>query len=263
MSSVRIIHKLVKNEERYIRDLDILLSVFLNPLYEAFMSSACKGLLDRIVELDNSHRRLLSALYARRGEDNSNQSIGDILLEASCELKSVYSAYFGFLPSAEKKMTHEMEENPDFRLFIEVLSSHLVSRNSSEYSPSYPEMRPHDLETTGKAPSSLFPPVPPQTNGPPQDVLFLFGSTTILTSKSRRHGPPLEESPNLSEHHPGYCDGLLLSSWRVSSEGQVPLGLGCTRFPRCQRGDWEKGEGSTVVSPFFVSLGLRGLIRKD
>ena len=131
---------MIKNEERYIRDLDILSSAFLNPLYEAFMWSAFKSLLDHIVELGNSHRRLLSALYARRREDNSKQSIGDILLEASCEFRSVYAAYFGFLPSAEKKVTHEMEENPDFRLFIEVLPSHLVSRNSSEYSPSSLEM---------------------------------------------------------------------------------------------------------------------------
>ena len=126
---------MIKNEKRYIRDLDILLSVFLNPLYEAFMSSAFKSLLDRIVELDNSHRRLLFALYAQRREDDSNQSIGDILLEPSCEFRSVYSAYFGFLPSAEKKVMHEMEENPDFRLFIEVLPSYLVSKNSSHLCP--------------------------------------------------------------------------------------------------------------------------------
>ena len=137
---VRIIHKLIMNEERYIHDLDILLSAFLNPLYEAFMSSAFKKLLDRIVELGNSHHRLLSALYTWGREDNSNQSIGDILLGAICEFRSVYSAYFGFLPSAEKKVTHEMEENPDFRLFIEVLPSNLISRNSSEYSPSSLEM---------------------------------------------------------------------------------------------------------------------------
>ena len=128
-------HKMMKNEERYIRDLDILLSAFLIPLHEAFMSSAFKSLLDHIVELGNSHRRLLSALYARRREDNSNQSIGDILLEASCEFRSVYSVYFGCLPSAEKIVTHEMEENPDFRLFIEVLPSHLVSKNSSHLCP--------------------------------------------------------------------------------------------------------------------------------
>ena len=230
---VRIIHKLVKNEERYIRDLDILLSVFLNPLYEAVVLSAFKSLLDHIVELGNSHRRLLFALYAREREDSPNQSIGDILLEASWEFRSVYSVYFGFLPSAEKKVTHEMEENPDFRLFIEVLPSHLVSRNSREYSPSSLEMRPHDLKTTGKAPSPLFPPIPPQTNGPPRNLPSLFRRTTILTSKSRRHGPPLAGSPNGSEHHPGYCDGSLLSSWQVSSERQVPLGLGCTRFTRC------------------------------
>ena len=183
------------------------------------MSSAFKSLLDHIVELGNSHGRLLSALYARRREDNSNQSIGDILLKPSCEFRSVYSAYFGCLPSAEKKLTHEMEDNSDFRLFIEVLPSHLISRNSSEYSPSSLEMRPHDLKAIGKARSSLFPPIPPQTNGPPQDILSLLGRTTILTSESRRHGPPLAGSPNLSEHRPGYCDGLLLSSWRVSSEG--------------------------------------------
>ena len=152
------------------------------------MSSACKGLLDRIVELGNSHRRLLFALYAQRREDDSNQSIGDILLEASCGFRCLYSAYFGFLPSAEKKVMHEMEENHDFRLFIEVLPSHLISRNSSEYSPSSLEMRPHDLKTTGKAPSSLFPPIPPQTNGPPQDVLSLFGRTTILTLEFRQIG---------------------------------------------------------------------------
>ena len=131
---------MIKNGERYIRDLDILLSAFLNPLYQAFMSSACKNLLDRIVELGNSHRRLLSALYARRREDDSNQSIGDVLLEASCEFRCLCSAYFGCLPSAEKKLTYEMEDNSDFRLLIEVLPSHLISRNSSEYSPSSLEM---------------------------------------------------------------------------------------------------------------------------
>jgi hypothetical protein len=103
VSSVRIIRKLIKNEERYIRDLDILSSVFLDPLYEAFTLSAFESLPNHIVELGNSHRRLLSALNPRRREDNSNQSIGDILLEASCEFRSVYPTYLGFLPSAEKK----------------------------------------------------------------------------------------------------------------------------------------------------------------
>lgn len=124
----RIIHKLIKNEERYVRDLDILSSAFLSPLYEAFMLPVDKSLLDHIVSLGNFHRRLLSALYARRREDNSNlQSIGDILLEASCDFRSVYAAYLGFLPSAEEQAIHEME-NPDFRFFIELCDRTISKR---------------------------------------------------------------------------------------------------------------------------------------
>ncbi|EDR06179.1 uncharacterized protein LACBIDRAFT_300387 [Laccaria bicolor S238N-H82] len=124
----RIIHKLIKNEERYVRDLDILSSAFLSLLYEAFMLPVDKSLLDHIVSLGNFHRRLLSALYARRREDNSNlQSIGDILLEASCDFRSVYAAYLGFLPSAEEQAIHEME-NPDFRFFIELCDRTISKR---------------------------------------------------------------------------------------------------------------------------------------
>ncbi len=84
-----------------------------------------------ILELLECNRRLLEVLYVRQREQHPViQNVGDIFLEAATEFRTVYPAYVGHHPLAEKRMKDELENNPEFRLFIEVSLVNLINRNS-------------------------------------------------------------------------------------------------------------------------------------
>jgi hypothetical protein len=61
-------------------------------------------------------------MYVRQREQAPViQSVGDIFLDAATEFRSVYPNYVGRFPMAEKRLKEEMEQNPDFRMFLEVI----------------------------------------------------------------------------------------------------------------------------------------------
>jgi hypothetical protein len=63
-------------------------------------------------------------MYVRQREEAPViKRIGDVFLDAATEFRLAYPIYVGHLPLAEKRMKDEVENNPEFRLFLEVLFS--------------------------------------------------------------------------------------------------------------------------------------------
>lgn len=128
----RIIHKLISKEEQYLQDLDIVESVFIKPLRTTTPPLMQADLLDdfiddvfgNILDLRECNRRLLEVMYVRQREQAPIiQRIGDIFLDAATEFRLAYPTYIGHYPVAEKRLKDEMENNPEFRLFLEVCYS--------------------------------------------------------------------------------------------------------------------------------------------
>jgi hypothetical protein len=120
---------LISKEEQYVQDLDIVESVYIKPLRYAdppVMSSYVieefiEEVFGNILELRECNRRLLEVMYVRQREQAPViQRVGDIFLDAATEFRIVYPTYVGHHPLAEKRMKEELEQNPEFRLFMEV-----------------------------------------------------------------------------------------------------------------------------------------------
>jgi hypothetical protein len=74
-----------------------------------------------ILDLRECNKRLLEVMYVRQREQAPViQRMGDIFLDAATEFRLAYPIYVGHLPLAEKRMKEEIENNPEFRLFLEV-----------------------------------------------------------------------------------------------------------------------------------------------
>lgn len=143
MSRTRIIHKLISKEEQYVQDLDIIDSVFIKPLRTAkppviTPSDRLEAFIDQvffnILAIRECNRRLLEIMYVRQREQAPViQRVGDILLEAATEFRRSYPAYVGNHPLAERRMRDELENNPEFRIFIEVGQLLCIIHNFSDF----------------------------------------------------------------------------------------------------------------------------------
>ncbi|KAI0058941.1 Dbl-like domain-containing protein [Artomyces pyxidatus] len=123
-----IIHKLISKEMQYVRDLDLIDTIFIKPLRLAdppvIPYQELDGFIDDVFgnffEVRESNRRLLEVMNVRQREQSLViQRVGDILLEAASEFRLVYPTYVGHLPLAEKRLKDEAELNSEFRLFLE------------------------------------------------------------------------------------------------------------------------------------------------
>lgn len=123
-----IIHKLISKEEQYLQDLDIVESVFIKPLRTSNPPLMRPDVLDdfiddvfgNILDLRECNRRLLEVMYVRQREQAPIiQRIGDIFLDAATEFRLAYPTYIGHYPLAEKRLKDEIDNNPEFRLFLE------------------------------------------------------------------------------------------------------------------------------------------------
>ncbi|KAA1475511.1 Dbl-like domain-containing protein [Dentipellis sp. KUC8613] len=132
-----IIHRLITKEAQYVHDLDLIETIFIKPLRYADPPVIHHGELDvfidnvfgNLFEVRESNRRLLEVMNVRQREQSLViQRIGDILLEAATEFRLVYPTYVGNLPSAEKRLKEEGENNAEFRLFLEQCSRHPDAR---------------------------------------------------------------------------------------------------------------------------------------
>ena len=74
-----------------------------------------------ILDLRECNRHLLETMYVRQREQGEIISrIGDIFLNAATEFRLAYPTYIGQLAAAEKRLKEEMENNGEFRVFLEV-----------------------------------------------------------------------------------------------------------------------------------------------
>lgn len=130
----RIIHKLISKEEQYVKDLDLVDSVFIQPLRQANppvitpsdkLEEFIQSVFHNILDVRECNMRLLEFLSVRQREEAPIiKRIGDIILGIAADFRDPYPAYIGNHPLAERRMKDELESNPDFRLFIEVSVSY-------------------------------------------------------------------------------------------------------------------------------------------
>jgi hypothetical protein len=137
---------MISKEEQYIGDLDAVESVrllsfehlhlaytafqlFIRPLRNALppimphseLEEFIEEVFGNILDLRECNRRLLETMYVRQREQAPViQRIGDVFLEAATEFRLAYPIYIGHLPLAEKRLKDEIDNNAEFRLFLEV-----------------------------------------------------------------------------------------------------------------------------------------------
>ncbi|KAF8628723.1 hypothetical protein AX17_005945 [Amanita inopinata Kibby_2008] len=133
-----IIHTLITKEEQYIKDLDILESIFIKPLQKANppvispldLEEFIDQVFHNILDIRECNRRLLEVLYVRQREQGPViERIGDVFLDAATEFRNTYPTYVGHHPIAEKRVKEELERNSEFRLFIERCSRQRLPRS--------------------------------------------------------------------------------------------------------------------------------------
>ncbi|KAH9839689.1 Dbl-like domain-containing protein [Rhodofomes roseus] len=128
-----IIHKVINKEKQYLRDLDIVESLFIRPLRSANppvirlseVEEFIEEVFGNILDLRECNRRLLEVLNVRQREQAPIiQGVGDIFLDAATEFRLAYPIYVGHLPVAEKRVKDESEKNAEFRRFLEQAARH-------------------------------------------------------------------------------------------------------------------------------------------
>jgi RHO1 GDP-GTP exchange protein 1/2 len=104
--------------QRFIKPLRTANPPIIRPhLLEDFIDDVFGNILD----LRECNRRLLEVMYVRQREQAPViQRIGDVFLTAAAEFRLAYPTYVGHHPIAEKRMKDEIDNNPEFRIFLEV-----------------------------------------------------------------------------------------------------------------------------------------------
>lgn len=127
VSSHSIIHKLISKEEQYVKDLNIVEQVFMEPLRKSpviplyMVDEFIDEVFGNIMDLRDCNRRLLEVMYVRQREEAPIiKTIGDIFLDIATQFRKLYPLYVGKQFLATKRLREELDNNAEFRLFIEV-----------------------------------------------------------------------------------------------------------------------------------------------
>lgn len=137
ISRFSIIRKIIAKEEQYLEDLDLIIEIFLKGLRTTkppvmtplILEEFIEEVFGNILDIRDCNHRLIDFLNVRQREEHPIvQRVGDIFLEAATEFRNVYPTYVGHHPLAEKRMKQEMEQNPEFRIFLEKCTRQLCSR---------------------------------------------------------------------------------------------------------------------------------------
>ena len=160
----QIIHQAIQSENQYEADLTAAETLFIQGLRESNpqIISPVRRREDFIVQvfsnilvIREATRRLIENFAIRQREQPLILTVGDIFLEAAADFHDIYPQYTGNLPHAEIALSSEIDENPDFRLFVEV-SAHEDMRLTAAYctrNRSPPRRKISDCTSKGSAPA--------------------------------------------------------------------------------------------------------------
>jgi hypothetical protein len=82
------------------------------------------GIFGNILELREANTRILDFFLIRKREEGGLLStVGDIFLSAAADFRNLYPEYIGGLPKAEERLKIELNQNANFRAFVEASSS--------------------------------------------------------------------------------------------------------------------------------------------
>ncbi|WVF70262.1 hypothetical protein IAT40_005051 [Kwoniella sp. CBS 6097] len=128
MARQNVIRQALSSEVAYEADLTAMEKLFIEGLRNADLpvirdeyrrEQFIHEVFNNALELREACRRLIEEFAIRMREQPVILFVGDLFLQAATEFRNIYPEYTGRLPQAEAALTKEMDENPDFRLFVE------------------------------------------------------------------------------------------------------------------------------------------------
>ncbi|KAN0032251.1 hypothetical protein ACTFIV_006132 [Dictyostelium citrinum] len=126
---IKIINELIETERDYVRDLNIVVEVFLNPIREKQLLSAkdINALFSNIEILYSINMNVLKALEKDKDPLCENISVGQTFLDMSHYLK-MYTTYCSNQQNALKILEEEKIKNQPFREYLEFCMNDSVCR---------------------------------------------------------------------------------------------------------------------------------------
>ncbi|KAK5582398.1 hypothetical protein RB653_003981 [Dictyostelium firmibasis] len=126
---IKIINELIETERDYVRDLNIVVEVFLNPIREKQLLSAkdVNALFSNIEILYSINMNVLKELEKERDPLCENISVGQTFLDMSHYLK-MYTTYCSNQQNALKILEEEKLKNQPFREYLEFCMNDSVCR---------------------------------------------------------------------------------------------------------------------------------------
>ncbi|KAF9517876.1 hypothetical protein BS47DRAFT_1429505 [Hydnum rufescens UP504] len=138
-----VIAKTINQEAQYVKDLDLIDSLFVKPLRRApepiiapeELDSFIDVVFGNILDLRETNRRLLEVMFVRQREQGPFiQWLGDIFLTAAAEFRVVYPLYVGNLPLARNASRTKLKAIHNFG---QLELKHFITR-PSEHLQRYP-----------------------------------------------------------------------------------------------------------------------------
>ncbi|KAJ9125819.1 hypothetical protein QFC24_002603 [Naganishia onofrii] len=129
------------------------------------------GIFGNIIELREANARILEFFLIRKREEGGLLStVGDIFLSAAADFRNLYPEYIGGLPKAEERLKIELNQNANFRAFVETVRQnarrdfehrrmdlkHLMTRPSTQLNRYPPILEAILAETPADSPDALF-----------------------------------------------------------------------------------------------------------
>lgn len=159
-----IIHRAIKREAQYLKELSTIETYFIQPLRRATppiidpyrIDDFIDEIFGNILDLRECNRRLLEVLLVRQREaGHVIDRIGDVFLGAASDFRLAYPTYLGNLPLGEQKLKEEMEGNAKFRLFLEQCSREIPEYQHETVKPPLKQLLQRPLEHMQKYPQIL------------------------------------------------------------------------------------------------------------
>ncbi|PPQ99136.1 hypothetical protein CVT24_009326 [Panaeolus cyanescens] len=129
-----ILFEVVKSEREYVKDLEAIEQVFIEPLRTArppiIRENILPGFINEVFgnlkQILAHHQRILAALMERQREQHPLvQSISDIILDTTlkADFRAAYETYIKHYPLAESHHRNQLKKNHAYELFIQSVSN--------------------------------------------------------------------------------------------------------------------------------------------